>query len=154
MAARNRVFDWIVVIISFLSMWFISSILFDCNDKWCCCCYDSFFCSAFFSFTEHDLAVFMAIEQKINLSTATKKIGFVENEASRRSMRRERANVLSLVKFCNLWSSHRSAKVLSLKKKQFAQTAMDSLRAPLICFSLFCAASQSRRISIISAIKS
>lgn len=61
-----------------------------------------FFALLFFSFTEHDLAVFMAIEQKINLSTATKKIGFVENEASRRSMRRERANVLSLVKFCNL----------------------------------------------------
>lgn len=139
MAARNRVFDWIVVIISFLSMWFISSILFDCNDKWCCCCYDSFFCSAFFSFTEHDLAVFMAIEQKINLSTATKKIGFVENEASRRSMRRERANVLSLVKFCNLWSSHRSAKVLSLKKKTVRTNGHGfSSRAVNLFFAFLC----------------
>lgn len=154
MAARNRVFDWIVVIISFLSMWFISSILFDCNDKWCCCCYDVFFCSAFFSFTEHDLAVFMATEQKINLSTATKKIGFVENEASRRSMRRERANVLSLVKFLQFVIKSSFSQSIVAKKKQFAQTAMDFLRAPLICFSLFCAASQSRRISIISAIKS
>lgn len=153
MAARNRVFDWIVVIISFLSMWFISFILFDCNDKWCCCCYDGFFCSAFF-FIHGTWPCCIYGHWTENQSVDTDEENWIRWKWSISTINETRANVLSLVKFLQFVIKSSFSQSIVAKKKQFAQTAMDFLRAPLICFSLFCAASQSRRISIISAIKS